>query len=118
MIDGEAVILCLDGNPAFNALHSGKHHGEVQFCAFDVLALDGDDLRRLPLSTRKTNLERLLRGRTVFLLIHLRWVRSAQVSFKRHALGLEGLVSECSDSKYRGRTVPKVKSRTDASFNW
>jgi hypothetical protein len=32
------------------------------FCAFDVLALDGEDLRELPLSMRKTNLERLLRG--------------------------------------------------------
>jgi bifunctional non-homologous end joining protein LigD len=36
----------------------------VQLCAFDILALDGDDLRELPLSMRKTNLERLLRGRS------------------------------------------------------
>jgi ATP-dependent DNA ligase len=35
----------------------------VQLCAFDVLAIDGEDLRNLPLSMRKTNLERLLRGR-------------------------------------------------------
>jgi ATP-dependent DNA ligase len=35
----------------------------VQLCAFDVLALGGEDLRALPLSMRKTNLERLLRGR-------------------------------------------------------
>jgi bifunctional non-homologous end joining protein LigD len=28
-IDGEAVILCLDGIPDFNALHSGKHNSEV-----------------------------------------------------------------------------------------
>jgi bifunctional non-homologous end joining protein LigD len=63
VIEGEAVVLCLDGMPDFNALHSGKHNPEVQFCAFDVLALDGDDLRDLPLSMRKTDLERLLRGR-------------------------------------------------------
>ena len=36
---------------------------EVQLCAFDVLAMDGDDLRNLPLSMRKANLARLLRGR-------------------------------------------------------
>jgi ATP-dependent DNA ligase len=35
----------------------------VQLCAFDVLAIDGEDLRKLPLSMRKTNLDRLLRGR-------------------------------------------------------
>jgi hypothetical protein len=63
VIDDEAVVLSLDGMPDFNALHSGKHNDEVQFCAFDVLALDGEDLRNLPLSMRKTNLERLLRGR-------------------------------------------------------
>lgn len=37
-------------------LHSGKHNEEVQVCAFDVLAMDGDDLRSLPLSMRKVNL--------------------------------------------------------------
>jgi bifunctional non-homologous end joining protein LigD len=35
----------------------------VQLYAFDILALDGDDLRRLPLSMRKTNLARLLARR-------------------------------------------------------
>ena len=42
------------------ALHSGKHNEEVQLCAFDVLVMDGDDLRRLPLSMRKANLAWLL----------------------------------------------------------
>jgi bifunctional non-homologous end joining protein LigD len=38
VIDGEAVVLGVDGYSDFNALHSGKHNGEVQLCAFDVLA--------------------------------------------------------------------------------
>ena len=63
MLDGETVVLGVDGSFDFNALHSGKHDEEVQLCAFDVLAIDGDDLRRLPLSMRKTNLARLLRSR-------------------------------------------------------
>jgi len=63
VIDGEAVILGLDGRSDFDALHSGKHGAEVQLCAFDVLAIGGEDLRALPLSMRKTSLERLLRGR-------------------------------------------------------
>jgi bifunctional non-homologous end joining protein LigD len=64
VIDGEAVILGVDGVSDFNALHSRKQNHEVQLCAFDVLAMDGEDLRSLPLSKRKTNLERLLRGRS------------------------------------------------------
>jgi ATP-dependent DNA ligase len=60
VIDGEDVILGVDGYSDFNALHSGKRNEEVQLCAFDVLAMDGDDLRDLPLSLRKRNLQRLL----------------------------------------------------------
>jgi bifunctional non-homologous end joining protein LigD len=41
VIDGEAVILGVDGISDFNALHSGKHNDEVQLYAFDILALDG-----------------------------------------------------------------------------
>ena len=63
MIDGEAVVLGVDGISDFNALQSGRNNEEVQLCAFDVLAMDGDDLRRLPLSMRKTNLQRLLARR-------------------------------------------------------
>jgi bifunctional non-homologous end joining protein LigD len=63
VLDGEAVVLGVDGISDFNALHSRKYDDEVQFCAFDILALDGDDLRGLPLSLRKTNLARLLARR-------------------------------------------------------
>ena len=52
VIDGEAVVLGVDGVPDFNALHSRKHDEEVQLYAFDVLALDGEDLRNLPLTMR------------------------------------------------------------------
>src|SRR6478609_11332978 len=34
VLDGEAVVLCVDGMPDFNALHSRKYDGEVQLCAF------------------------------------------------------------------------------------
>ena len=63
VIDGEAVVLGVDGVADFNALHSRKHDDEVQLYAFDILALDGEDLRGLPLSMRKTNLARLLARR-------------------------------------------------------
>ena len=62
VLDGEAVVLGVDGISDFNALHSRKHDYEVPFCAFDILAEGGDDLRMLPLSMRK-NLERLLARR-------------------------------------------------------
>src|SRR5215217_8883184 len=49
VIDGEAVLLGVDGRSDFNGLHSRKHNDEVQFYAFDILMSDGEDLRKLPL---------------------------------------------------------------------
>ncbi|MGY3233186.1 ATP-dependent DNA ligase [Bradyrhizobium sp. USDA 4448] len=62
VIDGEAVILGVDGISDFNALHSRKHDHEVQLYAFDILAVGGDDLRVLPLHLRKTSLESFWRA--------------------------------------------------------
>jgi ATP-dependent DNA ligase len=58
VIDGEAVLLGVDGRSDFNGLHSRRH--EVEFYAFDILVSDGEDLRKLPLSMRKASLARLL----------------------------------------------------------
>jgi bifunctional non-homologous end joining protein LigD len=60
VIDGEAVILGVDGVSDFDALHSGKQNDGVQLCAFDILVEGDDDLR---LHLRKTSLERLLARR-------------------------------------------------------
>ena len=70
VLDGEAVVLGVDGISDFDALHSRKHDDEVQFCAFDILALDGDDLRKLPLSMRKTNLDKLLARRPEGVIVN------------------------------------------------
>jgi len=59
----EAVLLWVDGTSDFNGLHSRQHDDEVQFYAFDILVLNGNDLRKLPLSLRKQNLARLLQRR-------------------------------------------------------
>ena len=56
VLDGEAVLLGVDGISDFNGLHSRKHDDEVIFYAFDILVSDGEDLRKLPLSMRKANL--------------------------------------------------------------
>ncbi|MBR0940946.1 DNA ligase [Bradyrhizobium liaoningense] len=63
VIDGEAVVLGVDGISDFNALQSGKHNDEVQLYAFDMLAGEGDDYRKLPLFLRKQNLAQLLARR-------------------------------------------------------
>jgi bifunctional non-homologous end joining protein LigD len=116
VIDGEAVVLRLHGIADFNALHSGKSNEEVQLCAFDVLAMDGDDLRQLPLSMRKANLERLLRGRPdgIFVNPFETGAIGPDLFLAACNMGLEGLVSKRSDRPYRGGRSPhwiKMKNR-------
>jgi ATP-dependent DNA ligase len=122
VIDGEAVVLGVDGMSDFNALHSGRRNAEVQLCVFDVLAMDGDDLRKLPLSMRKTNLERLLRGRPDGIFINPFEARAIGPDLFRAAcgMGLEGIVSKRSDRPYRaGRSQDwiKMKNRGHQAFN-
>ena len=76
---------------------------EAQFYGFDMLAGEGDDYRRLPLSMRKTNLARLLARRVDG--IHLAPFEQGEIGpdLFRHAclMGLEGLVSKHRDSPYQ-----------------
>jgi bifunctional non-homologous end joining protein LigD len=107
VIDGEAVILSVDGISDFDALHSRQHDKEVQLYDFDVLALDGDDLRALPLSMRKTNLARLLRRRPDGIFVAPFEVGEIGPDLFRAAcgMGLEGLVSKHRDRAYRGGSL-------------
>jgi ATP-dependent DNA ligase len=116
VIDGEAVILGVDGYSDWNALHSGKHNEEVQLCAFDVLAMDGDDLRDLPLSMRKANLQRPLARRPdgIFLSDFEQGEIGPDLFRAACRTGLEGMVSKHRDRPYRGGRQKhwiKVKNR-------
>lgn len=116
VIDGEAVVLGLDGIADFNALHSRRHDAEVQLYAFDIMALGGDDLRDLPLSLRKTHLTRLLARRPdgIFVAPFEQGEIGPDLFRAACDMGLEGMVSKRSDSHYRaGRSKDwtKVKNR-------
>ena len=116
VLDGEAVVLGVDGVPDFDTLHSRRHDEEVQLYAFDILALDGEDLRNLPLTMRKTNLARLLARRPEGILVAEFEQGEIGPDLFRKAceFGLEGLVSKRVDRPYRAGRSPdwiKVKNR-------
>jgi bifunctional non-homologous end joining protein LigD len=122
VIDGEAVILGVDGRSDFDALHSGKHNEEVQLYAFDMLAGDGDDMRQLPLSMRKANLARLLARRTegIFVAPFEQGEIGPDLFRKACEFGLEGLVSKRRDRPYRaGRSKHwiKIKNRSHPAMS-
>jgi ATP-dependent DNA ligase len=105
-----------DGISDFDALHSGKNNHEVQLYAFDIVALDGEDLRALPLSLRKTNLARLLARRPDGIFVAPFEAGEIGPDLFRAAcdMGLEGLVSKRQDRPYwggRSKDWVKVKNR-------
>jgi bifunctional non-homologous end joining protein LigD len=113
VLDGEAVLLGVDGRSDFNGLHSRRHDDEVQFHAFDIRVSDGEDLRRLPLSMRKASLARLL-ARRMDGISHSDFEQGEVGPDPfRHAclLGLEGMVSKHRESTYR------IKNRHHPAFS-
>ncbi len=89
--------------------------------AFEILALDGNDLRKLPLHLRKTNLARLLARRPEGIFVSDFEQGEIGPDLFRHAclMGLEGMVSKRRDRPYRAGRSPdciKVKNREHPSI--
>jgi bifunctional non-homologous end joining protein LigD len=57
IIDGEAVACGEDGRPSFDRIRYRRHDASVFLFAFDLIELNGDDLRRDPLEGRKATLD-------------------------------------------------------------
>ena len=112
LVDGEAVA-CNDGGLAvFERLRGRRHDASVFLYAFDLIELDGQDLRREPLQVRKATLASVLvkAGPGIRFNQHLECDDGETVF--RHAcqLGLEGIVSKRRDSPYRsGRSRDWLK---------
>jgi ATP-dependent DNA ligase len=112
-IDGEAVVCGADGVAVFDALHSERRLSEAFLYAFDLIELDGDDLRPWPYGERKTRLAKLLarRKRGIVLNEHVE-ADGASVFAAACRLGLEGIVSKRIDAPYRsGRSRTWIKTK-------
>jgi bifunctional non-homologous end joining protein LigD len=111
LLDGEVVICAEDGIPVFDRLRYGR--GEALLYVFDLLELDGRDLRHEPIERRKSALAKLLRKAPVRLRLNEHIAEPGDVVF-RHAckLGSEGIVSKRLGSPYiSGRTRHWIKMK-------
>lgn len=118
LVDGEVVVLTDAGLSSFPALQqalSENRTDKMVFYAFDLLFLDGEDLRSEPLAERKGRLAALLRedGGETPLRYSEHFAEPGEIMLK-HAcrLGLEGVVSKRADAPYRGgRNGDWIKSK-------
>jgi bifunctional non-homologous end joining protein LigD len=101
------VALARPGVTSFNRVRYRHHDESIFLYAFDLIELNGDDLRRDPLEGRKATLEMILVkvGAGIQFNEHMQGDGGAVF---RHAckLGLEGIVSKRKDSAYRSGRSP------------
>ncbi|QNE32382.1 DNA ligase D [Sphingomonas sp. NBWT7] len=119
LIDGE-IVAFKDGRPDFSTLKDAiSAGGDMTFFAFDLLDLNGEDLRALPNLTRKERLRAIVPG-------------GDRIQFSEHVVGsgeqlfgqmcdggLEGIVSKLAEAPYRGartRAWLKVKCTRRQEF--
>jgi len=113
IIDGEAVACGDDGIALFDRIRYRHHDTDVFMWAFDLIELNGDDLRRDPLNVRKATLASVLARAAPGLRLNEHLEADGPDVF-HHAcvLGLEGIVSKRKDSQYRsGRSPHWIKSK-------
>ncbi|HEX5046106.1 MAG TPA: DNA ligase D [Gammaproteobacteria bacterium] len=115
LLDGEAVVYDARGLTDFQRLQNSIVRGDpsIVLVAFDLLYLDGWDLRAAPLRERKALLERLLDGAPPAIR-YSEHVEQDGAAFFREAcrLGLEGIVAKRAGDPYaagRSRSWLKVK---------
>ncbi len=101
IVDGEVVVFNQDGKPSFDALQQfGNHGGDIAYCLFDMLWLDGYNLMSVPLATRKQVLQELIAGNKI-----LRFSESFDDGPGLYEamikIGMEGIVSKKKESTYK-----------------
>src|SRR4029453_15983662 len=104
------------GMPSFDRIRYRRHDASVFLYAFDLIELNGDDLRREPLAVRKATLASVLAKAAPGLRLNEHIEADGPTVFA-HAckMSLEGIVSKRKDSPYRsGRSPDWLKSKNPA----
>ncbi len=125
LIDGELVVNDDRGVSSFSLLQQALTAGSdatMAYYVFDILHLDGDDLRPLPLPTRKAAVAQLLARAPKQGPLHLsESIDESGPLLIKHAckLGLEGIISKRANAAYhsgRGHDWLKVKCSDRQEF--
>ena len=117
IIDGQAVACDEHGVASFNLVRYRRRDESTFLYAFDLIELNGDDLRRDPLESRRATLEMILAKAGSGIRFNEHMEGDGETVF-RHAckLGFEGIVSKRLGSPYvSGRSRRWIKSKNPAA---
>ena len=111
VIDGEAIVSDRSGLAVFSLIRSYRNGPRATLCAFDLIEIDGEDLRWQPIEDRKAALKKLINNKHRGIAFNKHFDVEGSVLL-HHAckLGCEGIVSKRLGSPYRfGRSKDWVK---------
>ena len=117
IIDGEAIVSDATGLAVFSLIRSYRNGPRATLCAFDLIEIDGEDLRWQPVEDRKAALKKLLSRSHPGIAFNKHFDVEGSVLF-HHAfkLGCEGIVSKRLGSPYRsGRSSDWLKVKNPAA---
>jgi ATP-dependent DNA ligase len=127
-IDGEAIVTDASGLAVFDKIRGLSGHEVAILCAFDLIELDGADLRCEPIETRKATLRSLLKRAPAGIIYNETFDGDGAELYRQACrLGCEGIVSKRLGSPYSaGRSLHwiKVKNpdapavRREAEIEW
>ena len=117
LIDGEAIISDASGLAVFSLIRRYRNGPRATLCAFDLIEIDGQDLRWQPIEDRKAALKNLLRPSHPGIAFNKHFdVEGAVVFHHACKLGCEGIVSKRLGSPYRfGRSTDWIKVKNLAA---
>jgi hypothetical protein len=101
IIDGEVVVPAADGSTDFSILQNELkgQSTKIALVAFDLLYLNGQDMRKLPLVERKAQLKKIIQHTDIQFSDSFE-IDGAEVFAHACKIGLEGVVSKVRDSSY------------------
>ncbi len=105
ILDGEVVCFDESGRSDFGLLqHNLKSKSKnLYYCVFDLLALNGQDLRQEPLIERKEKLEKLLSKTATQIIYADHTTNGAKTLAFARAHNLEGIIAKQRNAKYKGK---------------
>jgi bifunctional non-homologous end joining protein LigD len=107
LIDGEACVCDDSGLAVFELIRGHRAQPSAVLCAFDLLEVNGHDLRREPIEKRKALLALLLKGSHPSLLLNEYFEEDGEIVFREACkLGCEGIVSKRLGSLYHPGRSP------------
>ena len=116
-LDGEAIVVNQDGLSIFDLIRYRQNDNAAVLCAFDLIELNGKDLRWQPVERRKAVLSDLLRDTSDGIAFNTHFDGDGATIFEHAcALGCEGIVSKRLGSPYRsGRVNHWLKIKNPAA---